>query len=105
MGAFWGDFPPRPLRGTLTPLVPLSLRANKGEGEKKQRGAPAPRRRCTPLVWYWGEGDRESWLARDGVGWGRDAGDYSRGMGMTLKGLPLSGNPFNLDRRVRAAGR
>ena len=38
-------------------------------------------------------------------GFREGVGDSSRGMGMTLKGLPLSGNPFNLDRRVRAAGR
>ena len=47
---------PRPPRATLTPLVPLSLRACKGEGEKRTEADPL----CfgtggLPLVQYWGE--------------------------------------------------
>ena len=40
-----GETPPQPHRGTLTPLIPLSLRAIKGEGERRTEadvGASAP---------------------------------------------------------------
>ncbi len=53
--AFWGNIP-QPPKGTLTPLVPLSLRAYKGEGERRTEagvGATHPR---LPLVQYWGGG-------------------------------------------------
>ena len=63
----------RPPWGTLTPLVPLSLRAIEGEGEKKQRQAPAPRRRRLPLVWYWGGGNLAPDSSR-GLGMGREGG-------------------------------
>ncbi len=61
-------------------MVPLSprigvrgrLRACKGEGEKKQRDAPAPRRRCIPLVWYWREGGLVEVVESGGVA----AGDF-----------------------------
>ena len=47
---------PQPSKGTLTPLIPLSLRAYKGEGEKKQRQRLALMRQPLPLVRYLGEG-------------------------------------------------
>ena len=40
-----GETPPQPHRGTFTPLIPLSLRAIKGEGEGRTEadvGASAP---------------------------------------------------------------
>ena len=42
--------------GTLTPFIPLSLRAFKGEGEIRTEGCIAALRQCIPLVQYWLEG-------------------------------------------------
>ena len=53
-------------------MVPLSLRAYKGEGEKKQRQRLALMRQPLPLVWYWG-----------GEGIAHPSPDSSRGIGMT----------------------
>ena len=51
-----GGISPRAPKGTLTSFIPLSLRAYKGEGERRIEagvGATHPR---LPLVQYWGEG-------------------------------------------------
>ena len=49
--------PPPPHRGTLTPLIPLSLRAFKGEGEIRTEAHVRALHARGPLVQYWGEGD------------------------------------------------
>ena len=59
MCGFGGNIPPAP-KGTLTPLIPLSLIGPKGEGERGTEagvGATHPR---LPLVQYWGEGTGRS---------------------------------------------
>ena len=48
---------PQPHRGTLTPLVPLSLRAFKGEGEIRIEAHVRAEHARGPLIQYWGEGD------------------------------------------------
>ena len=53
----FGEEDPQPPSGTLTPLIPLFLGPLRERGKRKQRRAPAPKRRCSPLVWYWGGGD------------------------------------------------
>ena len=45
-----------PAQGTLTPLVPLSLRAIKGEGERRTEADVGAERQRLPLVQYWREG-------------------------------------------------
>jgi len=40
--------------GTLTPLIPLSLRAFKVEGERITEGRTYAVHTCGPLVQYWG---------------------------------------------------
>ncbi len=47
-----------PHRGTLTPLVPLSLRAIKGEGEGKTEACTCALAQVHASVWYWGSGER-----------------------------------------------
>ena len=42
--------------GTLTPFVPLSLRAFKGEGEGRIEAGMGALHPCRPLLQYWGEG-------------------------------------------------
>ncbi len=62
---FGGNIP-RPPKGTLTPFIPLSLRACKGEGERRTEadvGALHPR---LPLVQYWGGGDSGSGMGMMG---------------------------------------
>ncbi len=54
-----GRFAIRPYgrrKGTLTPLIPLSLRAYKGEGEIRIEGRMGALHPCGPLIQYWGEG-------------------------------------------------
>ena len=61
------------VKGVVTGVegMPLYLEGPKVEGRNKQRHAPAPWRRCMPLVWYWKDG-------RDGfpIGVGNDG--YAR---------------------------
>ncbi len=52
-----GGDAPRPHRGTLTPLVPLSLRAYKGEGERRTEADACALHMRLPLVQYWGRGE------------------------------------------------
>ena len=49
---------PSPPRGTLSPLVPLSLRALKVEGERRTEAYACATHMRMPLVQYWGEGER-----------------------------------------------
>ena len=69
----WGEYPPVPQgnpQETLTPLIPLSLRAIKGEGGEKNRG----RRGCVA----------PTSASSSVLGEGEDpAPDSSRGIGMT----------------------
>ena len=51
-----GGMSPAP-RGTLTPLIPLSLRAFKGEGEIRIEAHVRAEHTRGPLIQYWGEGD------------------------------------------------
>ena len=44
-------------KGTLTPLIPLSLRAVKGEGERRTEAHVRAEHARGPLVQYWGEGE------------------------------------------------
>ena len=55
---------PRPRREPSPPLSPSPLGPSRERGREKQRDAPAPRRRCIPLVWYWGEG---GWIHAQGA--------------------------------------
>ena len=55
-----GETPPQPHRGTFTPLIPLSLRAVKGEGEirtEAEVGAEAPTSASSSVLgrrgWGW----------------------------------------------------
>ena len=76
---------PPPTWGTLTPLVPLSLRAFKGEGEKRIGAHSCAKRMSVPLIQYRGEVERKgSWglgnvvwpsSARVGRGKGGGIGD------------------------------
>ena len=52
-----GGTPPQPHRGTLTPLIPLSLRAIKGEGEIRIEAHVRAEHARGPLIQYWGERD------------------------------------------------
>ena len=52
-----GGTPPQPHRGTLTPFVPLSLGAIKGEGEIRIEAHVRAEHARGPLIQYWGEGD------------------------------------------------
>ena len=52
-----GGTPPQPHRGTLTPLIPLSLRAIKGEGEIRIEVHVRALHARGPLIQYLGEGD------------------------------------------------
>ncbi len=49
---FWarvlGGIPPNPPGGTLTPFIPLSLRAYKGEGEEKTEGSACAMAQALP---------------------------------------------------------
>ena len=68
-----GGHRPQPHRGTLTPLVPLSLRAYKGEWEIRIEAHVRALHARGPLIQYWGEW---GWIpvlgGRDrGVEWGR----------------------------------
>ena len=47
-------------RGTLTPLVPLSLRAYKGEGEEKTEGCTCAKAQVHPSSLVQGRG--EGWV-------------------------------------------
>ena len=53
----FGGTPPQPHRGTLTPLIPLSLRAIKGEGEIRIEAHVRAEHARGPLIQYWGERD------------------------------------------------
>ena len=53
-----GRMPHTP-RGTLTPLIPLSLSVFKGEGEIRTEGNACATHMRLPLVQYWGEGERD----------------------------------------------
>ena len=70
----FGGTPPQPHRGTLTPLIPLSLRAFKGEGEIRIEVHVRAGHARGPLIQYWGEregfrlGGRMIRLRRMGVG-------------------------------------
>ena len=70
---------PQPHRGTLTPLVPLSLRAFKGEGEIRTEARTGAVHPCGPLVQYWGEGDGfPTGVGNDGWGWGEKNGAMAK---------------------------
>ena len=59
---------PTPTWGTLTPLVPLSLRAFKGEGEKRIGAHSCALRMSVPLIQYREEGERKrGWGLSDAV--------------------------------------
>ena len=64
--------------GTLTPFVPLSLRAFKGEGEIRIEAHVRAEHAHGPLIQYWGEG-RDGF--RLGVGMRGGGGDHPAGCG------------------------
>ncbi len=86
-----GETPPQPHRGTLTPFIPLSLRAFKGEGEIRTEGdvgASAPTSPSSSVLGGKGDGFPIG-VGNDGRGAGRPTPDSSRGIGMTReKGDP-----------------
>ena len=43
-------------------MIPLSLRAFKGEGEIRTEARMRALHACGPLVQYWGKGDLEGWV-------------------------------------------
>ncbi len=47
---------PQPRRGTLTPFIPLSLRAFKVEGEIRIEAHVRALHARGPLIQYWGKG-------------------------------------------------
>ena len=87
-----GGDAPRPHSRTLTPLVPLSLRAYKEEGERRTEADACALHMRLPLVQYWGrrEGDtpprsvRSTLRLRSGRTEPQPRGmDYGSGGGMT----------------------
>ena len=54
-GTVWGRDAPPPPKGTLTPFIPLSLRAFNGEGERRTEAYACAMHMRMPLVQYWGE--------------------------------------------------
>ena len=66
----WGlDTAHPPHRGTLTPFIPLSLRAFNGEGEIRTEADACAMHMRMPLVRYWGEGWND-----EGFGGGSEGG-------------------------------
>ena len=55
VGGMGEEMPPS-LGGTLSPFIPLSLRAFKGEGERRTEAYACAMHMRMPLVQYWGEG-------------------------------------------------
>ncbi len=80
MSHLGGEDAPRPHRGTLTPFIPLSLRAFKGEGERiteAEVGAKAPTSASSSVL---GRGRGEEVKGVSG-----QVLDSSRGIGMTVR--------------------
>ena len=82
-------------RGTLTPLVPLSLRAFKGEGEKRIGAHSCAKRMSVPLIQYRGEGERKrggDWAMSRGLvrcggrGKGGEVGVWAMSCGLVRRG-------------------
>ena len=61
-----GGISPQPLGGTLTPLIPLSLRACKGEGEEKTEGSACAMAQALPSSLVLGGEKKERKNGRDG---------------------------------------
>ena len=92
-GVGTGHRPTPPGRGTLTPLVPLALRAFKGEGERRTEGRTYAVHACGPLVQYWGgrgKGHHPRFLAghRNDIGSRRGGVGKERRGGMVERGPP-----------------
>ena len=80
---------PQPRRGTLTPLIPLSLKAIKGEGEIRTEGDVGADAPTSPSSSILGRGDR-GWVSHWGKGgWGWvyaiGAGFARSELGMTVR--------------------